>query len=387
MIPMHPPRITMISNVTGGAVKQEITKAAYWARHVREAVRFSDGMKTLQQMGVNTLVEVGPHPTLLGLAAACWGSHPHHLLPSQRKDRPGWEVMLESLGHLWTHGARVNWADFNRPYTQRKVVLPTYPWQRGRYWVERPLGIRSPSSSADLGRVSEPVQSQLYTLDWQIQPLPQARRPTPDAGTWLVLLDEQGLGEAIAKELEAAGAACLRLPRPSRGETAADELLTAESVSALSSILAQHAAAAPPLRGVVSLWSYDDTCSAKSTNSYRADSCIRSLRSVLNVLKALVKSRSAGPLPLWLVTRGAVSVGPGGGLVAVEQAGLWGLLRVMSLEQPQLFGGLVDLQAAVPESLIPALAAQERGRRSGSVAPRRSLCTAARITSFNGSLS
>jgi acyl transferase domain-containing protein/acyl carrier protein len=165
----HNPILPIISNVSGNAAGDEIMTPDYWVRHVREAVRFADGVATLQAQGVNTFLEIGPKPVLLGMAQTIldFGSFQDKLwildsssaitqgtieqqqskiqnlkskiyLPSLRQGRSDWQQMLESLGALYASGLKIDWAGFEQGYQRHKVVLPTYPFQRQRYWLDAP---------------------------------------------------------------------------------------------------------------------------------------------------------------------------------------------------------------------------------------------------------
>ena len=136
------PRCAFISNVTGQVMKAAVT-AEYWVDHARSAVDFQRGMQTLKQEAECTVfLEVGPKPVLLGLGAQCITAEEEeeggllHWLPSLRPGRNDWEVLLESLGQLYIHGVKVDWQGFDAPYNREKVVLPTYPFQRQRYWAK-----------------------------------------------------------------------------------------------------------------------------------------------------------------------------------------------------------------------------------------------------------
>ena len=135
---LRAPRIDLVSNLTGRlASAEEVTTAGYWRRHLREPVRFAEGMAALRQRGIETFVEIGPAPTLLGLGRRALGESGSRWLPSLRKGRADVQQMLESLVALYTEGADVDWAGFDRPYPRQRVSLPTYPFQRERYWAER----------------------------------------------------------------------------------------------------------------------------------------------------------------------------------------------------------------------------------------------------------
>ncbi|NTU83520.1 MAG: acyltransferase domain-containing protein, partial [Chloroflexales bacterium] len=131
-----PPRIPLVSNVTGGLAGDEVADPEYWVRHLRQPVRFAEGMATLSQQGCALFVEPGPLPTLLGMGRACLPEGAGAWLPSLRADRPDWQQMLQSLGELYVRGVEVDWGAFERGYQRRKVALPTYPFQRQRCWVD-----------------------------------------------------------------------------------------------------------------------------------------------------------------------------------------------------------------------------------------------------------
>ncbi|MCA9958471.1 MAG: type I polyketide synthase, partial [Anaerolineales bacterium] len=138
----HAPQIDLVSNVTGKLVgPQEVTNAAYWREHVRAAVRFSDAVDSLRQAGYHVFVECGPQPTLLGMVQRIPvpdGLPADVAVPSLRTGRDEWATMLDSLGLLYTLGLDVDWAGFDRDYGRCRLPLPTYPFQRQRYWMDLP---------------------------------------------------------------------------------------------------------------------------------------------------------------------------------------------------------------------------------------------------------
>lgn len=132
------PRLDLISNVTGQRVTHEVTLAAYWRQHILSPVQFAASIARLSEQGYNTFVEIGPQPTLLGMARRCLPDNNALWLPSLRSGREDWPQMLETLGALWTNGVDVDWTGFDRDYGRKRVLLPTYPFQRERVWLETP---------------------------------------------------------------------------------------------------------------------------------------------------------------------------------------------------------------------------------------------------------
>jgi myxalamid-type polyketide synthase MxaB len=93
-------------------------------------------MKTLEEQGYETFLEIGPKPILLGMGRRCVTEDVGEWLPSLRLGVDEWQQMLSSLGQLYVKGAKIDWSGFDSDYNRQKVALPTYPFQRERYWVE-----------------------------------------------------------------------------------------------------------------------------------------------------------------------------------------------------------------------------------------------------------
>jgi acyl transferase domain-containing protein len=167
------PRIPLISTVAGTLAGSEVAHADYWVRHVRSAVRFSEGTKTLGEAGAETFVELGPTATLLGLVPECLvheevslGGDAHEtpsrrsvsLVAAMRREVNEVESVLGALGNVFAHGAEVDWTGVFPPH-RRRVELPTYPWQRQRY----PLPPET-STSSNSARTEHSLEAELRRL-------------------------------------------------------------------------------------------------------------------------------------------------------------------------------------------------------------------------------
>jgi acyl transferase domain-containing protein/nucleoside-diphosphate-sugar epimerase/acyl carrier protein len=132
-----PPRPALISGLTGAPFGDgETPDAAYWARHARQPTRFAAGMETLRRLGCELFVEIGPGATLLGMGARLWGDAPARWLPSLRQGEGDWQRLLRTLGTLFTAGVDPDWRGFDAGYRRTRRRLPSYPFQRRRFWLE-----------------------------------------------------------------------------------------------------------------------------------------------------------------------------------------------------------------------------------------------------------
>lgn len=130
------PQIDLISNLTGQLATSEIATAEYWLDHIVQPVRFSASMETLYRQKCELFVECGPKPILLKMGHQCLPKNVGVWLPSLLSRQEEWQVLYQSLAQLYMHGATINWSGLYQDYSCRKVELPTYPFQRQRYWIK-----------------------------------------------------------------------------------------------------------------------------------------------------------------------------------------------------------------------------------------------------------
>ncbi|MGW7754866.1 type I polyketide synthase [Streptomyces violaceusniger] len=159
-----PPTLSLVSNVTGtSADTDEVCSPEYWVRHVREAVRFADGVRTLEKLGVTSFVEVGPDGVLTAMAQDCLtaeesdGGPAPSLVPVLRKDRPEIQSLTMALAELHVHGTTVKWDAVFAGRGAQRVELPTYAFQRQRYWLETAPAAGGDVTSAGLDSPDHPL--------------------------------------------------------------------------------------------------------------------------------------------------------------------------------------------------------------------------------------
>jgi acyl transferase domain-containing protein/NAD(P)-dependent dehydrogenase (short-subunit alcohol dehydrogenase family) len=134
-VTMQAPRIPLAWNVAGGVRDGAAPDAVYWRRHLREPVRFADGIAALHRDGYRSFLEVGPHPTLIALAERSLPAGGARFVTSLRRAHDDWHELMHALAALYVHGAAIDWAGVDGPYRPSRVSLPTYPFERRSFWI------------------------------------------------------------------------------------------------------------------------------------------------------------------------------------------------------------------------------------------------------------
>ncbi|MFJ5122914.1 type I polyketide synthase [Kitasatospora sp. NPDC088548] len=149
------PRIPLVSNVTGDIASPELVcSPEYWVRHVRESVRFHDGMTALNARGVTRFIELGPAGVLTAMGQSCLQDG--QFVPLLRKDRPEEETAVTALARMHTLGLSVDWNAYFTGHNPHRIDLPTYAFQRDRYWLDAPTATGD-LTSAGLGTAGHPL--------------------------------------------------------------------------------------------------------------------------------------------------------------------------------------------------------------------------------------
>ncbi|WP_338868504.1 non-ribosomal peptide synthetase/type I polyketide synthase [Myxococcus stipitatus] len=171
------PRLPLISNLTGAPLDSAPT-AKDWRRHVREPVQFFQGIQHVARQGAPLFVELGPHDTLLGMAKRCVPEGTAQWLPSLRKQRDAWETLLGTLGALFVRGVPVDWRVFHAGHAEPRVLLPTHPFERQRYWLDAapsPLPSQVPMTAAATVTRQERFLNELRALLSRLLQIPAER--------------------------------------------------------------------------------------------------------------------------------------------------------------------------------------------------------------------
>ncbi|WP_440901006.1 acyltransferase domain-containing protein, partial [Actinosynnema sp.] len=327
----RPAAIPMLSTVTGKWLDGAELDADYWFANLREPVRFADAVTELAGADCAAFVEVGAHPVLTAAIQDVLGERTAVVTGTLRRDDGGLDRFLRSAAALHVRGVPVDWAPVFEGLDARRADLPTYPFQRARHWLQEAepdarqaggddplwaaardadglcaeLELTEPDQRAALRAVLPALtawherrserallDSWRYRITWRTLPEPPESAPR---GDWLVV----GPHPDLLADL---------LPGAALDPGAADR-------AALADLLRPHTAVA----GVLATPGAD----------------------VLTLVQAL--GDAGATAPLWCATTGAVAISPHDGPPDPAQAATWGLGRVVALEHPGRWGGLVDL--------------------------------------------
>lgn len=140
-VKLSPPRIPFVSTVTGTWITtEEATDPMYWAKHLRQTVRFADGVKTLWQQPERILLEVGPRTTATILARQQVKDIKQQIaiasLSDNAENQAEWTALLKAVGQLWIAGVTIDWNKFYEGERRQRIPLPTYPFERQRFWID-----------------------------------------------------------------------------------------------------------------------------------------------------------------------------------------------------------------------------------------------------------
>jgi len=344
-VAMSPPSIPICWNLTGLPLPSGTAPdALYWRRHMREPVRFADGIKTLHDDGFRIFLEVGPHPTLLSFAGESLPDGGTLLLPSLRRGKEDWNELLTSLAYLHVNGVPVDFVGFDHSYPRRRVTIPTYAFDRQRYWAAATPRVRADSDGISAITLEEATDSTnlFYKMTWEVVASAPTRRNSSNELSveavkkrhrrWVVLSDGSKIAGAVALALSASG----------------DETTIMDPREWLTVI------ASPVQIGGGSVWIDDKNRHKQIDAAFESnlgviyfrtsyEEGVKELESNRLDLEVLKYAARVNEGKIWLITKGAMNVRGFDDVTSPGQAALWGLGRTFSREQPSIWGGLLDL--------------------------------------------
>jgi acyl transferase domain-containing protein/thioesterase domain-containing protein len=370
-IELQVPRIPYLSNVTGTWIKAgEATDPAYWARHIRSTVRFSDNLAELFRSPERVLIETGPGNVLTTLARQQGGvsARAFSSLPHPQETVPALRHALETLGRLWTLGVDVDWSILHAPGSVQRASLPTYPFEHQKFWIDPDRA--KPALKAESENVPSVEESELiplYRRVWKPAPLPAA--PVGEPGTWLFFRDALGVADQVAAQLKAERQEVIMVDAASsyKQQTKGHYSLRPAVLADYNALIADLQKSGKMPQKIVHLWSVTPSAPEPSLD----ETLNRSFYSPLYLAQAIASQDLEGISVAFVSNR----------MQQVEEepihnpgrAVLMGPARVISKELPGISSCVIDLDLAegkVPESAIQLIAEMTAFKGSTSVAWR-----------------
>jgi acyl transferase domain-containing protein/acyl carrier protein len=349
---LAPPQLPFISNVTGTWITEtEATDPSYWVSHLRQCVRFADGLEPLLEEPDAVLLEVGPGRTLRSIAR--W--HPHKKprqvmlssLPHPRERHSDIAFLLNTLGHLWLAGIVIDWSAFSAQEQRHRLPLPTYPFERQRYWIEpkpsaRMLGPQQPSLERE-----PDIADWFYVPVWKETASPVLAEDGHSGAqqkTWLVFMDECGLASRFAEQLRGKGHKVIGVRPGTAFRTESAEMLQvnpqrAEDYDALiGELRAQNLS--PQM--IAHFWSVTPHRAQQLESESLQSALDRGFLSLLFMAQALGRQQVTEPLQVILMSNNVRSVAEGD-LLSPEKSTVLGPCLVMPKEYPNIVCRSIDI--------------------------------------------
>ncbi|MEM9907853.1 MAG: type I polyketide synthase, partial [Cyanobacteria bacterium P01_D01_bin.44] len=340
---LNPPQIPYLSNVTGTWITpEEATSPAYWARHLRQPVRWASGLQVLLQDPTQILLEIGPGRTLTTLAKR----HPEkasaqRVLSSVRHPKEtGSDVafLLEALGQLWLAGVELDWSGFYTHERRQRLRLPTYPFEHQRYWIDPPIveeGHRSTSAPVPLKKRPE-IADWFYVPVWQqsvpLIPVPENASTLPHACT-VVFLDECGVGVHLIERLRADNQSVVIVKNGTEFNQLNEECYVVnpghsdDYENLIKSLIAQQKRP----ESIIHMWNLTNVCKSESRLTGINEAQANGIYSLLFLTQALGKQNLSEMLQLLVISNGLQSV-TGEENLSPEKATLLGAVKVIPQE-------------------------------------------------------
>lgn len=358
-IQLHAPSIPYISNLTGSWVQRADLDDRYWVRHLRNTVRFSQGLSELMKDPSLVMLEVGPGTGLNSLAKQQSGRQQRHTsiacMRHAKEDVSDLQVLLTAMGRIWAAGGEIDWKAFWAGESRRRVAIPSYPFERKKHWIA-PGHVIHPDADgvsaipAPIEREAAPAKlpdmdSWFWRPTWEPSP---AADPVPSAReSWLVFCDPDGLAAELVKLLRRAGHIVTTVSVGDRFTATSEEDFTVgpgDSTQWFSLVASLADANRVPER-VAYVWPYRRHPGAQSLSERIEDEINTNFWAPVSFIQTLAREDLLAGLDFTFITTGAKSVDAKDPLWRPECALLAGPLKVLPNEFPGVSSRWVDLDS------------------------------------------
>ncbi|MDM8560648.1 SDR family NAD(P)-dependent oxidoreductase [Candidatus Parabeggiatoa sp. HSG14] len=354
-VSLNPPQIPYFSNVSGTWIAiEEATDPNYWARHLRQTVRFTDCLQELLKKPEYALLEIGPGQTLMTLAQQHFKKFSEQVVLTSIRHPKNIQdditFLLITLGKLWLAGVPINWAGFYANEQRHRLSLPTYPFERQRYWIDPPKQsdrtsavLKTPEISIQHSKKSE-IADWFYIPSWKRSVCQNADvLKTSEIYLWLLFIDECGLGEKLAQRLQQVGHKIITVSIGTTftqlGENAFS--LNPDNANDYTALFNELEVHQHRPKQFVHLWSVTanpDEASIEGMEKYQK----MGFYSLLWLTQALVKQEMIDEIQLAVISNNIQAVN-GEEVLCPEKATILGPIKVFEQEYPKINCCSIDI--------------------------------------------
>ncbi|MEA5465540.1 non-ribosomal peptide synthetase/type I polyketide synthase [Leptothoe sp. PORK10 BA2] len=341
------PEIPFISNVTGMWITpSEATDPSYWVQHLRQTVRFAQGLELLLDEPDQILLEVGPGKALTTFAL----QHPsksatHAVLSSTRHPKDGQNdtaFLYTTLGKLWAAGGLTDWAACYGEDNRQRLSLPTYPFERKRHWLERRTQTDVCTSQVSLSKKAN-ITDWFYSAAWQSRTLVAPTQRT-ETSCMLIFADTIGLGAQLASQLRGQGhqvtlvKAGKSFSRVENSEYVINPTDPKDYIKLMGQVSARHGCP----QTIIHSWSVQPIKANQSTFNSVKTAKEKGFYSLLYLVQALESQKTFEACQVAVVSNGMQTV-TGNEMLSPEKSLLLGVCKVIPQESPKISCSTIDV--------------------------------------------
>ena len=370
---LNAPAIPFLSNVTGAWINGgQATDATYWSRHIRQTVRFADGLAELLKDSERILLEVGPGQTLNALVKQHGAQLGNQVvissLPRPRDNHADSEFLLTSLARFWLAGGQIDWDQFYAGEQRRRIPLPTYPFERQRYYLE-PGESNTTETRARRSTARKPdIADWFYLPSWKQFDLLRLTKTEEDKRSWLIFCDEFGIGAALVQQLRKRyeNVVSVSAREQLRRVDEFDYTINPRSKGDYTALLKELGARGLQPAEVVHLWSLDPAESFEKTQE-------SGLYSLIFLTQAIAEQSLKSSLQLTVVTDSVHEV-TGSESLHPDQSTILGACKVIPQEHSEIICRNIDV-----------VVSHEQGKLVGQLLHEFTGKTSDRVVAYRGS--
>jgi acyl transferase domain-containing protein/acyl carrier protein len=343
-VKLNPPRVSFVSNVTGAWITDEqATSPDYWCQHLRQTVRFSDGISHLIQQFEGVFLEVGPGRTLSTLTTQHLEKNAKqqvlttlHPVKEQQSDV---KFLLQTLGRLWLRGVEIDWSGFYTHERRHRLPLPTYPFERQRYWIDAKSSSPSVNIKPTTLNNKQNIADWFYISSWKRSLLTHSSEQIKSTqGKWLFFVDDLGVGNQLTNKLKSQGGSVITIQKGEKFSKFNDSAYKINPYikENYDKLIQELISLDQRPEHIAYLWSLSPEVDNRQQGNYLE------FKSLLFLIQSLSKLKISERLQLRVVSNNIQEVN-GNEKLDPEKAVILGLCKVIPQEYPNISCQCIDI--------------------------------------------